>query len=72
MIYLNFEADNGLRKRRLQALDLTSARGTGLEGIGSKLEDSDLALFDLGKDPTESKDLRKELPTVYQSSQSRN
>ena len=37
------------------------------KALVQKLEDSDLALFDLGKDPSESKDLRKELPKVYQS-----
>ena len=37
------------------------------KALVQKLEDSDLALFDLGKDPSESKDLRKELPKVYRS-----
>ena len=37
------------------------------KALVQKLEDSDLALFDLGKDPSESKDLRQELPKVYQS-----
>ena len=31
----------------------------------NKLKNSDLALFDLGKDPSESKDLREQLPEVY-------
>ena len=37
------------------------------KALVKKLQSSDLALFDLGKDPSESKDLRQELPEVYDS-----
>ena len=35
------------------------------QALVNKLKNSDLALFDLGKDPSESKDLREQLPEVY-------
>ena len=35
------------------------------KALVNKLKNSDLALFDLSKDPSESKNLRKQLPEVY-------
>ena len=37
------------------------------KALVNELRDSDLALFDLGKDPSESIDLREQFPKVYDS-----